>query len=526
MTPAPSTTVRDAVFELLRAFGTTTMFGNPGSTELPLFRAFPNDFRYVLGLQEAAVVGMAEGYAQATRNASVVNLHSAAGVGHAMSAIFTAFRHRTPLVIIAGQQARSILPTEPFLYSMQATELPKPYVKWSVEPARAEDVPAAIARAWYVAMQPPCGPSFVSIPVDDWDRACEPVASRMVSSAVRGDPNLLAQVGDALDRAKRPAFVVGAAVDRDGAWNLAVELAERHGAAVWESPNVGRCSFPESHPLFAGFLPAAKEAIVRHLDGYDVVLALGSPLFVYHQEGFGPFLPAGTQVFQLIDDPDVAAWLPAGTSVVTSLRLGLADLLARTAPAARPRPQARPKPPRVTPGATITVPYLMQTLHEVRPARSIIVEEAPTSRRASQTYMPIDRSDGFYTCGSGGLGYGIAASVGVALAKPDDKVIGLIGDGSSMYAIQALWTAGQLRLPVTFVIVRNGRYQALEDFGVHFGMAQTIGTKLPALEFVALAQGHGIEGHRVARADALAGVLRDALASSKPNLVEVAVTDD
>ena len=526
MTSPPSTTVRDAVLELLRSFGTTTIFGNPGSTELPLYRAFPNDFRYVLGLQEAAVVGMADGYAQATRGAAIVNLHSAAGVGHAMAAIFTAFRNRTPLVITAGQQARSILPTEPFLYSMQAAELPKPYVKWSVEPARAEDVPAAIARAYYLAMQPPCGPTFVSVPVDDWDRTCEPVTARQVSSAIRGAPELLAQVGDALDRARRPAFVVGAAVDRGGAWDLAVALAERHNAAVWESPNTGRCSFPESHPLFAGFLPAAKEAIVRHLDGHDVVLALGAPLFVYHQEGFGPFLPDGTTVFQLIDDPDVAAWLPTGTSVVTSLRLGLADLLARPAPPPRPRPAPRPKPERVAPGATITVPYLMQSLAEARPARSIIVEEAPTSRRASQTHLPIDRSGGFYTCGSGGLGYGIAAAVGVALAKPDEKVIALIGDGSSMYAIQALWTAGQLRLPVTFVIVRNGRYQALEDFGAHFGMAQTIGTKLPALDFVALAQGHGIEGRRVARADALPGVLREALAAEKPNVVEVAVADD
>src|SRR3984957_3852907 len=158
-----------AVMDLLRAFGTTTIFGNPGSTELPLFRSFPNDFRYVLGLQEAAVVGMADGYAQATRNAAFVNLHSATGTGHGMGSIFTAFKNRAPLVIIAGQQARSILTTEPFLYSMQATELPKPYVKWSVEPARAEDVPAAIARAYYVAMQPPRGPTFVSVPVDDWD---------------------------------------------------------------------------------------------------------------------------------------------------------------------------------------------------------------------------------------------------------------------------------------------------------------------------------------------------------------------
>jgi len=525
MTSTRPTTVREAVMDLLRAFGTTTIFGNPGSTELPMFRAFSNDFRYVLGLQEAAVVGMADGYAQATRNAAIVNLHSAAGVGHAMSGIFTAFRNRTPLVIIAGQQARSILPTEPFLYSQQAAELPRPYVKWSVEPARAEDVPAAIARAYYVAMAPPCGPAFVSVPVDDWDRTAEPLAARQVSTALRAAPDRLAHLGDALDAAKHPAFVVGAGVDRDGAWDLGIALAERHNALVWVTPHCGRCSFPESHPLFAGFLPPRKEAIVQHLDGHDLVLALGAPLFTFHQEGFGPFLPAGVQLFQLTDDADAAAWLPTGTSIVTSLDLGIADLLARPAPPRRARPKGRRKPARVKPGRAISVDFLMQTLGEVRAAGSIIVEEAPTSRRAGQAYLPVDRSQGFFACASGGLGFGISAAVGVALGKPGEKVIAIIGDGSSMYAIQALWTAGQLRLPVTFVIVRNSRYQALEDFSKVFGLTQTIGTKLPALDFVALAAGHGIDGCRVERPDALAASLHKALEADRPTLVEVVVAD-
>ena len=169
-----SATVREAVFCLLREFGLTTVFGNPGSTELPMFRDFPADFRYVLGLQESVVVAMADGFAQARGSAALVNLHSAIGVGHALGSIFTAYRNQTPLVVTAGQQARSILPFEPFLYSEQAANLPRPYVKWSCEPARAEDVPAAMARAYYVAMQPPRGPTFVSVPVDDWDRACTP----------------------------------------------------------------------------------------------------------------------------------------------------------------------------------------------------------------------------------------------------------------------------------------------------------------------------------------------------------------
>src|SRR5262249_2276534 len=285
-----------------------------------------------------------------------------------------------------------------YLFSMQATEFPKPYVKWSNEPARAQDVPAAIARAYYLAMQPPRGPTFVSIPVDDWDQSAKPLAARQVSTALRAAPEALAAVGDALDRAERPAFVVGAGVDRDGAWDLAVQLVERHNALVWVSPNSGRCSFPESHPLFAGFIPAAKEAVVRHLAGHDFVLALGAPLFTYHTEGFGPYLPPDTRLFQLIDDPDAAAWLPTGTSVVTSLHLGIADLLDRAPPPSRAKPKGRGKLARTAARAGITVPYLMQTVADLRPADSIIVEEAPSSRRAMQTYLPIDRSDGFFTC--------------------------------------------------------------------------------------------------------------------------------
>ena len=177
-TATTSTTVKDATFSLLRAFGIKKVFGNPGSTELPFLSDWPDDIDYVLGLQEASVVGMADGYAQATRNAGFVNLHSAAGVGHALGNIFTAYRNQTPLVITAGQQARSIMPLQPFLYAERATEFPQPYVKFSVEPARAEDVPAAIARAYYVAMQPPCGPTFVSVPVDDWARPTQPVEAR------------------------------------------------------------------------------------------------------------------------------------------------------------------------------------------------------------------------------------------------------------------------------------------------------------------------------------------------------------
>src|SRR5688572_20123850 len=441
-------TVREAVVCLLRELGMTTIFGNPGSTELPFFREFPDDFRYVLGLQESVVVGMADGYAQATRNAALINLHSAAGVGHAMGNIFTAYRNRTPLVITAGQQARSILPYEPFLFASQATKLPEPYVKWSSEPARGEDVPGAIARAYHIAMQAPCGPTFVSIPVDDWDRASEPIARRTVSRTSHPDPELIATIAERLDRSTRPAFVVGPGVDRNDAWDQIVELAGRHQALVWVSPMSSRCSFPERHPLFAGFLPAIREQIVKSLDGHDLIVAFGAPVFTYHIEGFGPHIPPGSTLVQIIDDPGVAAWTPLGAALVCNVRHGVAAILEQSNPPPRTAPPGRATPPRVSDEAGLSMAFLMQTLADVRPHDSIIVEESPSSRRTMQAYLPIERPQSFFTCASGGLGHSLPAAVGVALAKSaSQRVIGIFGDGSAMYSIQSLRTAADLRLP-------------------------------------------------------------------------------
>lgn len=518
--------VRQAVTDLLREFGMTTLFGNPGSTELGFFLDFPQDFRYVLGLQESVVVGMADGYAQATHNAAFINLHSAVGVGHAMGAIFTAYRNRTPLVITAGQQSRAILPFDPFLFSSQATELPKPYVKWSVEPARAEDVPLAIARAYYMAMQPPCGPVLVSVPADDWGRFCTPVKARRVSHSVRPDPALLEVIGRQLDAARRPAFVLGAAVDRDGAWDDVVALAEQQQASVWVAPMSGRNGFPENHRLFAGFLPAAREPIVELLAGHDFILALGAAAFTYHVEGSGPHIPAGSQLAQIVDDPNTLAWAPEGTAVLGSVRQSVQDLLARPKPAVRQAPPARVPAPEATPSTPMTVAYALQTLARVRAADSIIVEEAPSARPVMQRYLPILQSETFYTMCSGGLGFGLPAAVGVALGKPGHKVIGLIGDGSSLYAFQALWSAAQLGLPITFLILKNGSYAALRDFAPVYGFTpkdELRGIDLPGIDFVSLARSLGCEAERVSDPLALPEVLRRTLLAPRPTLVEIEV---
>jgi benzoylformate decarboxylase len=533
-----TSTVREATWALMRAHGMTTVFGNPGSTELGFFLGWPQDFRYVLGLQECVVVGMADGFAQAEGNAAFVNLHSAVGVGHAMGAIFTAFKNRTPMVITAGQQARSILPFDPFLHSAESTTLPKPYVKWAVEPARAEDVPLAIARAYHLAMQPPRGPVLVSVPADDWARPCEPVTPRQVSQALRPDPATLARIGDALDAAQRPAFVIGPAVDRDNALPLAQALAERHRARVWGAPMSGRAAFREDHPLFAGWLPSMREKLVEMLAGHDLIVALGANAFTYHVQGEGPHAPPGAEVVQITDDPQAAAWAPLGTSVVASLGCAMADLLARPVPpgaAARVHPLLRePAPPQPVPaaGEPIPVAFLMQTLTEVRPRDSIVFEEAPSSRPAMQRHLTIWEPGTYWTMDSGGLGHGLAAAMGVAMAEqaraaggaPARRVIALIGDGSAMYSIQALWNAAQQRLPVTVLIVRNGRYGALQHFAPYFGFAPGAplpGTGLPGLDFVALAAGHGMPAQRVGDGAALAGALRQALQSDGPTLLEV-----
>jgi benzoylformate decarboxylase len=519
-------TVRDAVLDLMRRWGITKIFANPGSTELPFFRDLPADFEYVLGLQEAVVVGMADGYAQATGRAALVNLHSAAGVGNAMGNLFTAFKNHTPLIVTAGQQARSILPFDPFLASVRATELPQPYVKWSIEPARAEDVPLALARAYHMAMQEPKGPVFVSIPVDDWDRPAEYVAPREVSTSVRPDPLALDSLGATLDACMRPAFVVGSSIDRADAMDDVVRLAERHQARVFVAPMTARCAFPEDHPLFAGFLPATREKIVGMLRGHDCVFVIGAPAFTYHVEGRGPHVPDGAVLLQLIDDPAVAAWTPTGRSLVGNIRLGVRDLLARPACAARPSPARREPPPVAGPTPLMSTAFALQTLAQVRDPDDIVVEEAPSARPVMQHYLPFTRPGTFFTMNSGGLGYSMPAAVGIAMAHPGRRIIGLIGDGSAMYSIQALWTAAQLELPITFVILNNRRYAALQDFAPEFGFeggALVHGTDLPDLDFVAIGRGMGCESVRVAGAGELKGVLEQCLRSARPTVVEVVV---
>jgi benzoylformate decarboxylase len=522
-TPGASVSVKDATLNLLRAFKIQKVFGNPGSTELPFLSDWPDDIDYVLGLQEASVIGMADGYAQATRNAGFVNLHSAAGVGNALGNIYTAHRNQTPLVITAGQQARSILPLQPFLYAERASEFPRPYVKFSVEPARAEDVPAAIARAYYVAMQPPCGPTFVSVPIDDWTHQTQAINAREISRELGPDAGAMKTLAAALAASKRPALVVGPAVDRGQAVDLMVLLAEKAKAPVWVSPFSARCSFPERHPLFAGFLHASPAQLSDALRGHDVVVVIGAPVFTFHVEGHASIFDGANGIFQITDDPAVAAVTPQGASIIATMKPALTMLIDLLPEARRAMPAGRALP--AAPGAAEPIPveFLLHTLSKAMPGDAALVEEAPSHRPAMQNFMPMCGQDSFYTMASGGLGYGLPASVGMALGRADRRTVCLVGDGSAMYSVQALWTAAQRKLPLTVVVINNAGYGAMRSFSQVMQVRNVPGLDLPGIDFVLLAQGLGCDAMRVTKSSELESALKRGLTHDGVSLIEVIV---
>jgi len=516
-------TVREATFALMRELRMTTVFGNPGSTELPFLDRWPEDFTYVLGLQEASVVGMTDGYARATGRAAFCNLHSAVGVGHAAGNIFTAFRNQAPLVITVGQQARSLLPGNPFLGATDAAQFPKPYLKWSIEPARAEDVPAAIAHAHRVAMQRPWGPTLVSIPMDDWSALTRPVPTRRVSVDVAPDPALLELLAEALARAERPVLVVGPEVDQEGAGLALLALVERLRAPVLASPFACRVACLEDHPLFAGFLAAAPGAVASDLAGYDCVVVIGAPVFTFHVSGECAIFHDSTPIFQLTSDGEAAASATAGTAIIGSMRLALPALLQRLPAATRPAPTPRARP--ALPRAALPLPaeYLFAALRDAMPRDAIVVEEAPSHRPALQAHLPITRWGGFYTMASGGLGYSLPAAVGIAMAETGTRVIAVIGDGSMMYSIQSIWTAVQHRLPLTIIVVNNAGYGAMRSFSRVLGVENAPGIELPGIDFTQLAAGMGCPGARIETAEALHAALETAFTHDGPMLLDVIV---
>jgi benzoylformate decarboxylase len=523
-------TVREATFELFRAHGMTTMFGNPGSTELPMLADFPSDFRYVLGLQEAVVVGMADGFAQASGKTTVVNLHTAPGVGNAMGAIFNAQANHSPLLITAGQQARAQITLQANLTNRDATRMPHPLVKWSYEPPRAEDVPLALAHGAHLAGLAPRGPVFVSLPMDDWyaevDEADARAAiERQVTGRAVADPEAVRALAERLEAAQNPVLVAGPDIDTVGAWDLAVALAERQRLPVWASPATGgvRLGFPENHPNFRGVLPPAIGPVGQTLEGHDLILVLGSSVFPYYPHIPGPLLPEGASLVAITSDPDEAVRAPMGDAIVADVRLTLEALVEAVPESSRPAPEPNPGPQEIPAEDPLNSSTVHSALAEVMPEDAIVVLESPSSTLALRNQLRISRPGSYYFSAGGGLGFGLAASVGVQLAQPDRPVVCVLGEGSAQYAITAFWSAVAYQAPVTFLVLQNSEYAILKWFAEVEQVNAAPGLDLPKLDVAAVAEGYGVKAQRARDRDEVAGALSAALASSQPELVEVPV---
>jgi benzoylformate decarboxylase len=292
---------------------------------------------------------------------------------------------------------------------------------------------------------------------------------------------------------------------------------------VWVSPFSARCSFPERHPQFAGFLHASPGQLSEALRSYDLVVVIGAPVFTFHVEGPASIFDGATPIFQITDDPTAAAVTPAGSSIIATMKPALSMLLELLPETKRARPEGRKLPPAPVAADPIPVEVLMHSLSKAMPDNAALVEEAPSHRPAMQKFLPMRGQDSFYTMASGGLGYSLPAAVGMALGQPGRRTVCLIGDGSAMYSIQALWTAAQRKLPLTVVVINNVGYGAMRSFSQVMQVRNVPGLDLPDIDFIKIAEGLGCEAMRVGRSLELSGALKRSLAHQGTSLVEVIV---
>ncbi len=524
-------TVRQAVHELMSFHGMTCIFGNPGSNELPFLKDLPA--RYVLGLHEATAVAMADGYSQITRRPALVNLHAASGTGNGLGALTNSVISRSKLVITAGQQVRDMVGPEVMLANVDARSLAQPLVHQSLEPLSAADVPRAFSQSVFAAED---GPVYLSVPYDDWD-AEVPAAlisqlSRHVASGVTTDPGVIADLHDRLSAARSPALVLGPDVDDERAWGAAVALAEAHELAVWAAPSLSRLPFPNQHPLFRGVLPAGIAPIGEILGGHDLVLVIGAPVFRYHQWMPGEYLPETTELIQIGSDTRAAARAPFGDALIADpveVICALAEATSRSAAdSTRPTAQARaPMPPAATSASegVLHPEEVFTTLRETLPDDTRFVVESTSTNAAFWSQMDLTHPGSYFFPASGGLGWGLPASMGVALADPRRPVVAVIGDGSAHYSISALRTAVTEDIPVIVILLRNGTYGALDWFADMLGVDKAPGLDLGAVDFVSIARGYGMSAAHADSVSGLHSLLAEAAARARdrglPTLIEV-----
>ncbi len=526
-------TVRDAAFDVLREHGLTTLFANPGSTEIELLSDLPGDLRFVLGLHESSVVGMATGWAIGRREPALAILHTTPGLGNAVSAIATARVNRVPLVVLVGQQDRRHIASEPFLAG-RLQGLAGDYPVWVDQPLRAQGVPASIARAYHEAMTGR-GPALVIVPMDDWaaeaDPATERAAPRRVVRARAADPAVVAELAELVDRAERPALVGGAGIDDADAWEAVVALAERLACPVWHESFSSRAGFPQDHPLFAGHLAADRPRLREALAPHDLVIALGAPAFRQYAFAPGPFVEPGTTVVVVSQDQAEVHRSTADLAVLAApgpLCAALAGAVAArdTAP---PAPFERPGPPDPPePGSPLRAGHVFTAVAERLAPDAIVFEESPSNRPELLARLPARQPLGMLSPAMGGLGFALPAATGIRMACPDRPVVAFVGDGSSLYSIQSLWSAAHYGAGALFVILSNGGYAVMDR------LAEQQGGTAPwpgfGVDVAGLARAFGCPARTVGEYGELIEVLDDVLpglaARAEPLLLEVVVQPD
>jgi benzoylformate decarboxylase len=521
--------VRDAAFGVLRDLGLRTIFSNPGSTEVAFLSGLPEDFAFVLGLHEGSVVGMASGYAIGRGEPAFALLHTTAGLGNAVSALATARVNRAPLVVMVGQQDRRHLAFEPFLAG-KLDGLAGEYPVWFDQPVRPQDVPGALVRAHHEAITGR-GPALVIVPQDDWLAAApephEIFGPRRVLRARAADAGAVDELAAFLEEAQRPAIVAGAGADTPEGWAALVALADKLSSPVWQECFGARASFPQDHPLFAGYLPPGRARLRETLAPHDAVLAVGAPILRQYAYEPGPLVNAGTRLALVTDDPAEAHRSPSEITVLAEPAAVCRSLAERLDARRGPQRALFERRPTPVPNTPLRTSHVLAALAERLPADAIVIEESPTARPELNERLVVRQSLGLLSAAMGGLGFAMPAAVGLRMALPDRPVLAVVGDGSSLYAIQSLWSAARYRVGALFVVMANGRYAIMDHLAeVNTGQPGPW-PDFEGIDIAAISRAFGCPASRIETHDELVDQLDEVIptlgARDEPLLLEIAI---
>ncbi|MBI4081513.1 MAG: thiamine pyrophosphate-binding protein [Candidatus Lambdaproteobacteria bacterium] len=548
---------RTALLNILADEGVQYIFGNPGTTELPLMDALPEhpQLTYVMGLQEIVAMGMAEAYSRASGRLSMVNLHVAPGLGNAMGMLYTARISGAPVLVTAGQHDQGFGLTEPLLYD-PLDPIAEPFVKWSTTLTRVQDVPRVIRRACKLALTPPTGPVFVGLPRDVMMAQADLNlgARTRIDAAVRPTDGALAELAELLLRAKSPVILAGHEVSVEDAIDEVAAVAELLGAAVYHQTVPHSSQFYSDHPLYMGGLARDQKFIRAVLDRNDLLFSLGADLFTLSLPSPVEPIPPGYTVVQLGQrDWEIGKNFPATLALRASIKPTLAALAAvlkkkRSAAqqsAAQQRSRQiepinwtaqrkteRSKVDQESRREPITAEYLMMAISEAIPDDAVIAEEGVTSTRSLHKFMSVRDSKRSYGLPSGGLGWAMPGAIGAHLALPQRPMLAIVGDGAAMYSVQSLYTAAQHNLPITYVICNNHSYRILKQrLYLYNGPAKTkerfIGMDFqgPQLNWGAVAESYGMTAQRVTQHAEITPAIKRGLALKRPNLIDVELFD-